>query len=91
MTTVIAVSDEDDGPIVFDGLNDCVLGVASVWDSAGTMVNRYVYDGTRIIESLMRDGMDGEEAAEYLDFNIQGLYAGPSTPVIVWPEPEFES
>ena len=45
-----------------------------------------VYDAEIIRENLMKDGMDSEEAREYMEFNIEGAYVGESTPVLVWTE-----
>jgi hypothetical protein len=30
------------------------------------------------------DGMDIHEALEYIEFNIEGAYVGPHTPIIMW-------
>lgn len=70
--------------LTFTGYDDCVIGVAEVWDTSGSQERRVVYSGERIIKSLMRDGMTDDEAQEFLDFNIQGAYVGPQTPIIVW-------
>ena len=32
----------------------------------------------------MKEGMDSEEAREYIEFNIEGAYMGEDTPVLVW-------
>jgi hypothetical protein len=45
-----------------------------------------VYDAEKIREILMRDGMDAEEAREFIEFNIEGGYLGVTTPVLVWPQ-----
>jgi len=43
------------------------------------------YDYEKIIAILMeRDGMSSEEAAEFIDFNIDGTYAGEQTPIIIF-------
>jgi hypothetical protein len=44
-----------------------------------------VYDAEKIRDLLMkRDGMTMEEAREYIEFNIEGAYVGPHTPIILW-------
>jgi hypothetical protein len=49
---------------------------------------RIVYSVKKLLDVLMtRDGMDGDEAREYLDFNVLGAYVGPGTPV--WVEDEI--
>ena len=43
-----------------------------------------VYSATEIIQILMdRDGMTLDEAAEYLEYNIVGMWVGPGTPIVV--------
>jgi hypothetical protein len=49
-----------------------------------------VYDAEKIREILMRDGMDAEEAREFIEFNIEGGYLGIDTPVLVWPQDEWD-
>jgi hypothetical protein len=38
----------------------------------------------------MREGMDPEDAREYIEFNIEGAYMGEHTPVLVWPQDEWD-
>lgn len=72
-----------------DGFDDAIIGPGSVWTAQGqTLV--LVYDAETIRTILMaRDGMSSEEAREYIEFNIEGAYLGPQTPVLVWPEDEI--
>jgi len=68
----------------WDGLDDAILGQASVWNS-NKRVEVLVYDADLIIKVFMdRDGMSEEEANEYIVFNIEGAYIGEDTPVLVW-------
>jgi len=39
----------------------------------------------------MRDGMDADEAREFIEFNIEGGYLGIDTPVLVWPQDEWDA
>jgi hypothetical protein len=39
---------------------------------------------------MTRDGMTAEEAREYIEFNIEGAYMGPDTPILVWPDDCWE-
>jgi len=50
-----------------------------------------VYDAEIIREILMRDGMDADEAREFIEFNIEGGYLGIDTPVLVWPQDEWDA
>jgi hypothetical protein len=46
-----------------------------------------VYDAEAIRNTLMeRDNMEADEAREYIEFNIEGAYMGPDTPILVWPD-----
>jgi hypothetical protein len=65
-------------PIKFDGLDDAIIGVTASDD-------KIVYDAHRILTLLSeQSGMSAEEAMEFMEFNIVGLYAGKGTPIIVW-------
>ena len=42
------------------------------------------YDTAKIIDILCeRDGMEGDEAAEFFEFNIAGAYVGERTPIFI--------
>ena len=42
------------------------------------------YDTAKIIDILCeRDGMGGDEAAEFFEFNIAGAYVGDRTPIFI--------
>jgi len=70
--------------IKYDGYDEAIIGPASIWRDS-TQVSVLVYDAEKIREVLMRDGMDAEEAREFIEFNIEGGYLGTETPVLVWP------
>ena len=72
-----------------DGHDDAIIGPAMVWRN-NTMVSVLVYDAEVIRNTLVtRDGMDFEDAREYIEFNIEGAYVGEGTPVLVWPYDEW--
>lgn len=73
---------EAHGVMLFDGLDDAIMGISTVY----TRPTRIVYSYNKIIEILMRD-MPYEDAVEYFDFNISCLWAGEGTPAILY-EPE---
>ncbi len=73
--------------IKMDGLDKALIGRSCIWDSSGRQEDRLVYSGEKIVAILIaRDGMDADEAFEYIEFNIQGAYVGPQTPIIMWSE-----
>ena len=74
-----------------DGHDDAILGPALIWGmdkkGGGIRTNVLVYDAEVIRNTLMhRDNMEADEAREYIEFNIEGAYVGPDTPILVWPD-----
>lgn len=61
--------------IVLDGLDEAIIG----FDAKDF---RVVYSYDKILDIFMEDSTE-EDAIEYIDFNIVGLYAGPMTPIIL--------
>jgi hypothetical protein len=62
-----------------NGFEDAFLGI-------GHHFNRElaVYDYAKCIEILMeRDGMDEEEAEEFMSFNVTGAWVGEYTPIFL--------
>ena len=73
--------------ITYDDYEEAIIGFATVWSGRGQRNDVMVYDGEKIVGILVsRDGMTEEDALEYIEFNIEGGYLGPATPIIVWPE-----
>jgi len=68
-----------------DGHDNAILGPAFIWQG-NERQNVLVYNAEIIRENLMKDSMTAEEAREYIEFNIEGAYMGPDTPILVWPE-----
>jgi hypothetical protein len=74
-----------------DGHDDAFIGPAMIWGvdkkGGGIRISVLVYDAEAIRATLIhRDGMDPDEAREYIEFNIEGAYMGPDTPILVWME-----
>ncbi len=68
----------------WDGFDSAIVGTASVWNGK-ERVEVLVYDIYKMVEQLvLRDGMSADEAIEYIDFNIENVYIGKDTPIIVW-------
>lgn len=71
--------------IKYNGYDEAIIGPAYIHRDS-QMVNVLVYDAEKIRSILMnRDGMNAEEAREFIEFNIEGGYLGVDTPVLVWP------
>ena len=62
-----------------DTYDDAILGLA---ERAGGLMC-VAYDRQRVIEILMSDGMDRDEAEEYFEFNVVSAYMGEGTPVFI--------
>ena len=75
--------------IKYDHYDEAIIGPALIWRDQ-QQVGVLVYDAEKIREILMRDGMDAEEAREFIEFNIEGGYLGIGTPVLVWPQDEWD-
>lgn len=70
----------DEDLMVFDGLDDAILGVAT--RAGGDQF--YVYSRAICIKLLMaQSDMDLEEAEEYFEFNVQGAWIGDTTPAFM--------
>jgi hypothetical protein len=64
---------------LFDNIEDAFVGVAERFGMGPVAT----YDYNKCIEIYMQDGMTLEEAVEYFNFNVIGLWAGDKTPVFV--------
>jgi hypothetical protein len=65
--------------IKFDGLDSALIGYGSQWSKNQLAV----YSETKIIEALIDQGMDYEEARDWYGHNIECLWCGEETPLIV--------
>lgn len=75
------LSQENPEALTLDGFEDAYIGFATQFSRPALAV----YDYEKCVEILMdRDGMDEEEAVEYLSFNVQGAWAGEHTPLILF-------
>jgi hypothetical protein len=60
-----------------DGFDKCVIGIDNDY--------RLVYSIEDCMMVLMeRDGMDGDEAMEFIQFNVIGSYVGEMTPIFIY-------
>jgi hypothetical protein len=70
----------DESTLLMDGFEDAFLGFSRRINEPVLAV--YSYD--KMVEVLMtRDGMDYDEATEYIDYNCVGAWVGEQTPIIV--------
>jgi len=74
---MIAPIKEESEPLKADGFDEAIIGV-------DYNQGKYVYAIELMLEKLMEDGMEMEEAIEYFDFNIGCAYVGEMTPIYIW-------
>ena len=71
-----------------DGLDEAIMGMVSAMIE-GERVNTLVYSGNKIHDILQkRDGMVWDDALDFIDFNIEGMYIGKDTPLVMWDLPD---
>lgn len=69
-----------EGAVLLTGLEEAIIGVIEEFGNGP----RILYDKDKILSILCsRDLMTTEEAEEYYDFNILGLYAGEQNAVFL--------
>lgn len=69
-----------EGAVILDGLDDAIVGIVEDFGNGP----RILYSKPKILQILQaRDSMTEQEAEEYYDYNILGLYAGEQTPVFL--------
>jgi hypothetical protein len=62
--------------VIADGLDDAIIGV----DDNNLKI---VYDIDEVINILIRDGMEVDDAIEFYEYNIAGSYVGENTPSFI--------
>jgi hypothetical protein len=66
--------------LLCDGFDEAFIGLSQRINEPLLAV--YSYD--KMVDVLTeRDGMDYEDAVEYLDFNVLGAWVGEQTPIVV--------
>jgi hypothetical protein len=69
-----------EGAVILDGLDDAIIGIVEEFGNGP----RILYSRQKILTILCeRDFMTIDEAAEFYDYNIIGLYAGEQNPVFL--------
>ncbi len=76
------VADVNEDAIVFDDLDEAIIGMA---ERAGS-VSVAIYDYEKCVEIFMKnDGMSREDAIEWMEFNVVSAYVGEHTPMFLHP------
>ncbi len=76
----VDIDEYAEGAILLDGLEEAIIGIVEEFGNG-----RRILYSKRIILSLLqtRDGMTEQEAEDFYDFNILGLYAGEQNAVFL--------
>jgi len=74
------LEDMGESTLLMDGFDGAFIGFARRLNEPCLAVYDYEKMVTVCVE---RDGMDEEEAMEYIDFNCVGAWVGEQTPIIV--------
>jgi len=77
-----ALEEMDETTLLMDGFDEAFIGWSRRMNEPLLAV--YSYDGL-IKVCTERDGMDYDEAIEYVDYNVIGAWVGEQTPIIVMP------
>jgi hypothetical protein len=82
-TTEYIIESLQEGTVVLDGLNDCIVGTTQNHLNEQVLV----YSVDKILSVLeVRDSMEEECAMEYFSYNILGAYLGDTTPMYLFNE-----
>jgi len=78
--TIDEITDINPEAMLADGFDNAILGVCVQFGSEPVAA----YDFNKCVEILMeRDGMEREEAIDFINFNVVGAYVGLNTPVFI--------
>lgn len=74
--------EEMDEMIIFPDFDDCVAGYCIRFGQPLIII----YDYPKVIEKLISEGMNEEEALDWFNFNTIGTWAGETTPAFLIPK-----
>ena len=78
--TIDEIIDINPKAMLADGFDEAILGMCIQFGSEPVVA----YDFNKCVEIVMeRDGMEREEAIDFINFNVVGAYVGLSTPVFI--------
>jgi hypothetical protein len=80
MNTRDFINEYADGAVLFDACDSALIGYGSRVD----MEPVAIYSYRLLVQSFIEQGMDEDDASEYVEYNIVGLWAGERTPIIVY-------
>lgn len=79
MSKISQIREQYPDVLIMDGFDDCILGVCSRMGQE-TIV---AYDFVKVVQKLIKQGMNEEEALEWFEYNQLGAWMGKMTPCFV--------
>tara|TARA_R110000868_G_scaffold401607_1_gene677209 strand:+ start:764 stop:1066 length:303 start_codon:yes stop_codon:yes gene_type:complete len=81
MNFIVDIDEYAEGAVLLTGLEDAVIGIVEDFGSPG---RKMLYSKQKILNILQeRDLMTYDEAEEFYDYNIVGLYVGEQNPIFL--------
>ncbi len=75
-----AIAEQCPEALFADGFDEAILGLVERINTQAVC-----YDYVKCVKILMkRDGMDYEQAVEFMDFNVAGAYMGEHSPFFLY-------
>lgn len=74
---------EDEEVVRYGELDDAIIGYSNPWDTSGISPTRLIYSYEKCI-NILCSKMEPDDALEWMSFNIEGIYLGPTTPIIMY-------
>ena len=71
--------DPEDELLFWDGYDEAIIGLAERCGSVPVVA----YDYLKLAEKEVRDGMEIEDALEWVETNLIGAWLGHKTPIVV--------
>jgi len=65
--------------LVADGFDDCIIGICERFGQEPIVA----YDKDKMLQKMVDDGMEYEDAVEHFNFNIIGAWIGETTPCFI--------
>jgi hypothetical protein len=75
----IDIDEYAEGAVLLDGLEEAIIGITEEFGNGP----RILYSKSKILEILRTQGMEEDEAYEYYDYNILGLYASKQNAIFL--------
>ena len=70
--------DDKDERLYMDGFDEAILGYGNQYPKDDVVI----YSKQKILDKLVENGMEIEDAVEYFEYNIACAYLGEGTPII---------